>query len=426
MKLFFYRMLMFILKPLVRPVLFMRRIKGLETLDKIRRSERFGVPSVKRPDGKIVWFNAASVGESNSIIPVIDELLKHNKDIFVLVTTTTVTAAENMAKKLSGKNAIHQFLPVDRRAYVDRFFDYWKPSMGFFVDSDFWPNLILSAKAHNIPLVLLNGRVSDRSFAKWQNNLAFIKPLASAFEFTFGKSDDDCKKLSVMGFENAVCVGNLKYAVPPLSYDKEELKNLSSQIGNRHLFVVSSTHPGEEELCLSAFMIVKQRFPDVLMIIAPRHPARGEEIKSLVETNGLKALLRSEGKEITKDVDVYIANTMGELGLFYTLSDVAFVGGSLIKWGGHNPMEPARLHNVVLSGKYVHNFQETYDLLKSEKSVVMVNDEKDFASKIKGFFENPDVAKDYMSRAFYVAEREANVLSRVMEKLKPVLEKFDI
>ncbi|MCR5506996.1 MAG: 3-deoxy-D-manno-octulosonic acid transferase [bacterium] len=424
MKLFLYRFLMFILKPMVKPVLFIRRMKGLETKDSIRKVERFGYASVKRPNKKIVWFNAASVGESNSIIPVIDEILKKYPDTFVLVTTTTVTAADGMAKKLSGKNAVHQFLPIDRRAYVDRFFDYWKPSVGFFVDSDFWPNLILSAKDHKIPLILLNGRVSDKSFAKWKNNLPFIKPLASAFEFTFGKSEDDCKKLSTMGFKKPVCVGNLKYAVPPLSYDKEELKNLSSQIGSRHLFVVSSTHPGEEELCISAFMNIKKRFPDVLMVIAPRHPARGEEIKSLIEANGLKAVLRSSGDKITKNVDIYIANTMGELGLFYNLSEIAFVGGSLIKWGGHNPMEPARLHNTVLSGKYVHNFQETYDLLKSEKAVVMVNDEKDFASKVKAFFENPDVAKDYMSRAFYVAEREAAVLSRVMEKLEPVIKKF--
>jgi len=253
--------------------------------------------------------------------------------------------------------------------------------------------------------------------------LPFIKKLSSAFEFTFGKSDEDCKKLSVMGFKNPCCVGNLKYAVPPLSYDKEELKNLSEQVGKRHLFVVSSTHLGEEELCLRAFMIVKQRFPDVLMVIAPRHPARGEEIKALIEANGVSAVLRSSGAKITKNVGVYIANTMGELGIFYSLGDVVFVGGSLIKWGGHNPMEPARLHNVVLSGKHVRNFQETYDLLKSEKAVVMVNDENDLASKIKGFFENPDVEKDYMSRAFYVAEREAGVLSRVMEKLLPVLEK---
>ena len=159
MKLYLYQLLTFLLKPFVRPVLFYRRMKGLETKDEKRKKERFGFASVKRPEGKVVWFNASSVGESNSIIPVIDEVLAKFPDVFVVVTTTTLTAAGNMEKKLAGKNACHQFLPVDRCAYVDRFFDYWKPSLGFFVDSDFWPNLILSAKKHNVPLVLLNGRI---------------------------------------------------------------------------------------------------------------------------------------------------------------------------------------------------------------------------------------------------------------------------
>lgn len=423
MKLFLYRVVMFLLKPLVRPVLAIRRMKGLETTDAKRKRERFGYASVKRPEGKVVWFNAASVGESNSIVPVIDELLKKFPDVFVVVTTTTLTAANNMAKKLSGKNAVHQFLPVDRRAYVDRFFNYWKPSLGFFVDSDFWPNLILSAKAHNVPLVLLNGRVSDRSFASWKKNLPMAKVLMSAFDFGFGKSEEDKKKLEVMGLNDVVCVGNLKYGVPPLSHNEDELKKLKAEIGKRHILVVSSTHPGEEEICLTAFLTIKKRFPDVLMVIAPRHPARGAEIQELVDGNKLVSARRSVSEKITPNTDVYIADTMGELGLFYSLADVSFVGGSLVKWGGHNPMEPARLHNVVLSGPYVHNFTETYDLLKAEKSVVIVKDANDFASKVKSFFEHEEVAEEYKSRAFYVSEREANVLQRTMDKLKPVLDK---
>ncbi len=421
MKLFIYRMLTFLLKPFVRPLLSIRRRKGLETKDPKRQKERFGIASVKRPEGKVVWFNAASVGESNSIIPVIDFILKKYPDVYVVVTTSSLTSSENIAKKMAGKKVIHQFLPVDRKAYVDRFFDFWKPELGFFVDSDFWPNLILSAKAHGIPLVLLNGRISDRSFPKWKKNLSVAKALMSAFVLGFGKSEEDKARLEVMGLSNVYCVGNLKYAVPPLSYDKEELADLKSKIGKRHVFVVSSTHPGEEEMCLTAFTIIKKRFPDVLMILAPRHPDRGEELKDLFTVNGLKSALRSKKEKLDSSVDVYIANTMGELGLFYTLSDISFVGGSLIKWGGHNPMEPARLHNVVLSGEYVHNFKETYDLLEKEKAVVIVKSGEDLASKIKGFFENPDIAKDYMSRAFYVAEREADVLSRTMEKLKDVL-----
>lgn len=418
MKLYIYRIVMFLLKPFVRPFLSFRRMKGLETKDRKRKKERFGIASVKRPDAKIVWFNAASVGETNSIIPMVEEILKKFSDVYVLITTTTLTGSEVVAKKLAGKNVIHQFLPIDRRAYVNSFFRYWKPSLGFFVDSDFWPNLLLSAKKNDIPLVLLNGRISDKSFKKWEKNLDFSNALMDAFVLGFGKSEEDRERIAKMGIKDTVCVGNLKYAVPPLSYDKNELEKLKEKVGKRHIFVVSSTHSGEEEMCLTAFMTIKRRFPDVLMVIAPRHPSRGEEIKELVEMNGLTAALRSCGDDITKTTDIYIANTMGELGLFYSLTNIAFVGGSLIKWGGHNPMEPARLHNVVLSGKHVHNFKETYDLLKSEKAVVMVNDADDLAVKVKGFFANPEVAKDYMARAFYIAEREADVLSRTMDKLK--------
>ncbi len=424
MKLCLYRILMKLSKPFVGIILARRRAKGLETKISSRRKERFGYSSVKRPSGKIVWFNAASLGESNSIMPVVENILKNYKDVTVLVTTTTVSGAENMAKKLEGKRAIHQFLPVDRRSYVDRFFEFWKPSLGFFVDSDFWPNLILSAKSHNIPLVLLNGRISDRSFKKWKNNLDFSNVLMGAFEFGFGKSEEDRKRLEIMGLENTVNVGNLKYAVAPLPYKEDELNALNKKFQKRRVWVASSTHEGEEALCIAAHLIIKKRIPEAIMIIAPRHPARGEEIVDLVKANGLVPALRSKGEYITDKTDVYIADTMGELGLFYTLSNISFVGGSLIPWGGHNPMEPARLHNVVLSGKHVHNFTETFDLLEDEKSVIMVKDEVDLADKIKMFFQHPEVAKEYMGRAFYVAEREAGVLERVMDELKPYLKKF--
>ena len=422
MKLYLYRIIMFLSKPFVRPVLYLRRKKGLETTDKQRKKERFGFASVKRPKGRVFWFNAASVGESNSIIPVVNEVLKNYPDVSVVVTTTTLTAANNMAKKLDGKRAFHQFLPVDRRSYVDRFFNYWKPNVGFFVDSDFWPNLILSAKKHGVPLILLNGRISDRSFERYKKNLDFCKPLMGAFIYGFGKSEEDRKRIETMGIKNTICVGNLKYGVPALDYNKDELAKLKKAVGSRPTFVVSSTHPGEEERLLSAFMVIRKRYPDLLLIIAPRHPARGEEIKQLVEVNGLSCALRSAGDVIKANTDVYIANTMGELGLFYTLSNIVFVGGSFVGVGGHNPMEPARLECVVLSGQIVHNFRETYDILIKENCVVMVNDENDLASKVKSFLEHPDIANQYMNRAKEVAEKEADVLDRTMTSLKSILD----
>ena len=422
MKLYLYRCITFLCKPFVRPVLFLRRRKGLETSDKKRKKERFGYASIKRPEGKVFWFNAASVGESNSILTLVSEILDKYKDVSVLITTTTLAAANNLEKKLDNKRVFHQFLPIDRRAYVDRFFNYWKPSVGFFVDSDFWPNLILSAKSKKIPLIVLNGRISDRSFVKYKNNLKFCNPLMEAFIYGFGKSEEDMHRLNVMGVKTTTCVGNLKYAGNPLSCDKEELKKLKNMIGDRPVFVASSTHSGEEERLLCAFLAIKKRYPNMLMVIAPRHPARGDEIKTLVEVNRLKVAKRSAGDVIKPNTDIYIADTMGELGLFYTLSNVVFVGGSFSSTGGHNPMEPARLHCVVLSGKDVHNFRETYDILVRENCVVMVSDENDLASKVKSFFEHPDIMRQYMNKAFDVAEREAKVLGRVMDKLEPILD----
>lgn len=422
MKLFLYRCIMFLVKPLVRLILFIRRVDSLETKVAKRKKERFGYSSVKRPEGRLFWINAASVGESNSVIPVINEILKAYPDVSVLMTTTTVTSADIMAKKLDGKRVFHQFLPVDRRAYVDRFFKFWKPDLGFFVDSDFWPNLILSAKSNKIPLILLNGRISDKSFAKYKNNLSFLRPLVAAFIYAFGKSEEDKHRLEVMGFSPVVCVGNLKYGLPPLPFDKEELKQLKKDVGNRPVWVVASTHPGEEEIVLAAHISIKRKYSDLLMVLAPRHPLRGGEIKELVEANDLKAVLRSKKGKITETTDIYIADTMGELGLFYSLANVVFIGGSFVDVGGHNPMEPARLHNVILSGKTIYNFKETYEILENEKCVIIVNDENDLADKVRSFLGYPDTMKQYMDRAFFVAEREADVLDRTMEMLKPVLD----
>jgi 3-deoxy-D-manno-octulosonic-acid transferase len=403
--------------------LWLRRSKGLEATDSARVGERFGRASIKRPKGKVFWFNAASVGESNSVVPVIERILKLYPDVSVLVTTTTLTAAGNMAKRLDGVRAFHQFLPVDRRAYVDRFFDYWKPSIGFFVDSDFWPNLILSAQKRKIPLVLLNGRVSNKSFKQWKRHLDVSKKLLSGFIYGFGKSEEDRAKLETMGIGVTVCVGNLKYGVPPLAADKAGLEKIKNAIGKRPVWVASSTHAGEEELVLEANALVRRIMPDALLIIAPRHPARGPEIKALAVSQGLNVAMRSDGEKIGPDTEVYIANTMGELGLFYSAAEVVFVGGSLLPHlAGHNPMEPARLRDAVLSGRHVSSFAETYEILIKDDAVVMVADAVALGEKVASLLKNDDMRRGYIERAYKVAEREASVLERTMDKLQPILD----
>ena len=419
---YLYEFLMWLSKPLVRPVLALRRRKGLETSDPKRRGERFGRASLPRPRGRIFWFNAASVGESSSIIPVVDKVLERYPDAHALITTTTMGGAENMAKKLVGKRAFHQFLPVDRGAYVRRFLDYWKPSLGFFVDSDFWPNMIMEAKKRSIPLILLNGRISERSHARWGRHKPFAKELMGGFIYSFAKSEDNRARLAGMGLSPA-CVGDLKYGVPPLKADEAALKDFAKQVGERPVWVAASTHEGEEELLSASHKIVIAAFPDALLVIAPRSVKRGPEIKDMLEAKGLKVALRSAGEKITEGTAVYVADTMGELGLFFRASKIAFVGNSLFDRNltGHNGIEPARLGAAVLSGKYYNDVRETYEILLKDDAAIIVENENDLGAKVSELLSDSERLAGYCERALSVAEREAAVLDRVISNLDPIL-----
>ena len=418
-----YRLLTWAAAPLVPFILARRRLKGKETSELKRIKERFGFASIPRPEGRIFWFNAASVGESNSIMPVVGQILERYPDAHALITTTTLNGALNMEKKLAGLRAFHQFLPVDRGAYARRFLDYWKPSVGFFVDSDFWPNLIMKAKRRSIPLILLNGRLSAKSHARWMKLRSFARELMSAFIYSFAKSDDNLKRLSDMGL-SPVNVGDLKYGVAPLPADPKKLAEFKKMAGARHVWVAASTHEGEEELLSASHRIVKLAFPDALMVIAPRNPARGPAIAKMLKTRKQKVALRSKGEKITKTIDVYIADTLGELGVFYRVAPIAFVGNSLFEknLSGHNGIEPAQLGAAVLSGKYHNDVAETYELLKKDNAVIIVDNENDLGNRVSELFANPEMLSGFRGRAKAAAERETSVLDRVMERLEPVLD----
>ncbi|MDR3322143.1 MAG: 3-deoxy-D-manno-octulosonic acid transferase [Synergistaceae bacterium] len=422
MKLMLYRTLTFLIKPLVRPLLALRRARGLETREPARLNERLGEPSAARPDGLVIWVDALSVGEGNSVLPIIDYILDEHPDSHVLVTTTTMAGAENMRRKLEGKRVILQFLPVDRRAYAERFLVYWRPSVGFFVDSNFWPNILLSAHARGVPLILLNGRLSDNSYARWMQNKKTASRLMRAFAFALAKSDMDAKKLSDIGISDVVCVGNMKYGAPPLTYDPEDLRTLASSVGGRKTWVASVTHEGEDELVLRAHSIVREAFPDALLILSPRHPNRGRDICEAAQKMGFKTALASEG-DLADTEDVRVFDVLGGLGLFYAFSDVVFVGGSLLPaLHGHNPMEPARLRTAVLSGRNVDSFLETYEILKRDDAVIMVDDGDDLGARVRELVSDPDLLAGYRDRAFETAERESAVLDRTKERLRPVLD----
>jgi 3-deoxy-D-manno-octulosonic-acid transferase len=422
-----YRALTFLAVPFARPLLAIRAARGRESGDPVRRAERLGIASLPRPDGAVFWFDAVSVGEGNSVMPMIDFVLEEFPMSSVLVTTTTVTGARNMDAKLASRRAFHQFLPLDRGIYVNRFLDYWKPAAGFFTDSGFWPNMLLSAHERRIPLILLNGRISDRSYKRWMRQRGMSSRLLGAFAYALAKSDGDAKKLSDMGIKAVDCVGNLKYGVPPLPCDTARVAEIESAAGGRASWMASVTHRGEDEHILSAHRTIRGRFPEALLVIAPRHPERGGEVLELARSFGFAAALESSGDRISRRHGVYISDVLGGLGPYYKYFDVVFIGGSLLGgMDGQNPMEAARLGAAILSGPNVDSFLETYGILKRAGAVTTVLGADDLSERVVSLLSCPALMDEMKTRAKSTAEREAAVLDRAKEKLREKFRELNI
>lgn len=405
--------------PLIAVCLAIRKAKGKEDLT--RFPERMGYAGKPRPDGRLIWIHGASVGETLSALPLINKLSELYPAVRIMVTSGTLTSADLMAKRLPA-NAFHQFVPVDTPAAVKRFVDYWKPDAALWIESEFWPNLLSEIAAHKIPLILINGRVSDRSFERWRKFPAFCRELQGLFTKSFGQTDEDARRLRVLGAKDAACVGNLKFAAGDLPYDADEFAKLEKQIANRPCWIAASTHEGEEEQL--AFVQNALKTKNALMILAPRHPKRGDEIEKLLKPAGLSVARRSRGEDIAPDTAVYLADTIGEMGLFYRLAQIAFVGGSLVAFGGQNIIEPARLGKAVVCGKYMMNFKEIVAKAVAAGALTVVEDKKELAQTLDALFENEGILKSKRENARRFALNQADVLNRLTAALTPYLD-FD-
>src|SRR5665213_2701346 len=323
--------------PLV-PALVKRRLKqGKE--DPARIGERRGMTRGVRPHGPLVWIHGASVGEVLAAAALIEKLRALN--IRILLTSGTVTSAAIVAKRFPA-DIIHQYVPYDSPRYVARFLDHWKPSLALFVESDLWPNLILASAARRLPMVLVNGRMSHRSFPRWRRVAATISALLGRFDVCLAQSRVDAERFTALGSRNVVTTGNLKLDVPAPPADPGKLERLMAMTRGRPIVVAASTHPGEEEILIEAHRTLTRFFPQLLTVIVPRHPNRGEAVARLVAAIGMKAALRSHEELPTASTDIYVADTLGELGLFYRLSGIVFMGGSLVEHGGQNPVEAVK------------------------------------------------------------------------------------
>lgn len=397
-----------------------RRLKAGKE-DPARIGERKGKAGRRRPDGPLVWIHGASVGESLSILPLVAKLRSAHSDCHFLITTGTVTSAKLMEERLPD-GAFHQFIPLDHPDYVRAFLNHWRPDAALFVESEFWPNLILGARQRARFMGLVNGRVSPRSFEDWKRQPNAIKYILSSFDLIIAQDPQNAARLSTLSGRPVECFGNLKYAAPPLPGDEAGLESLESQISGRRLWLAASTHPDEEETVLKAAKLLQAEFPDLLTILAPRHPTRGAEIGALCREANASFVLRSQKQPIAPDTDIYIADTLGELGLFYRLSDVSFVGGSLTEKGGHNPLEPARLGAAILHGPHVFNFVETYAEMRRTGGAALVRNEREIASAVRRLFTDAKTRNTMTQAAQYAAETNAErILGDVCAAIEPGL-----
>jgi len=403
--------------PLIRLYLNRRMARGKEHAT--RFPERLGHATLPRPDGKLIWLHGASVGEAMSVLSVVERLQSVYPDHRILVTTGTVTSAEILKHRLP-ETVIHQFIVVDRPGYVKRFLNHWHPDLVLWVESEFWPNLLTGAAARNIPVILINGRVSDKSFARWQRFQPMIREILHCFAAVFGQTETDSERLRLLGADNATCLGNLKDAAQPLPVDEIRLAELENAVKGRPLWLAASTHEGEEQIVCNVHHTLSSAIPGLLTIIVPRHAEHGPGVLNLIQQAGLTASQRSKDEKITPDTDIYLADTMGELGLFYRLADVVFMGKSLIHKGGQNPLEAIKLGKAVIFGPNMDNFKDTAQRLCQAGAAQTIRDESALSEMLQNLLSSDHQRQQMMAAANRLAADENNVLENVIAGIKKV------
>ncbi len=402
--------------PLASHLLRRRLSRGKE--DPRRMAERRGETKAARPRGMLVWVHGASVGELAAAIPLIGRL--RGRGLNILVTTGTVTSAA-LAEKRLPPGAIHQFAPLDAPAFINRFLDHWRPDLALFVESDLWPNTIMAAAQRSIPLILINGRLSARSFERWRYLPGTIETLLKRLDLCLVRTTDDAERFDALGAPRITTTGNLKLDVPPLPVDADKLAKLSAALAGRPVFAAASTHSGEEAAIVETQRRLKATFRGLLTILVPRHPERGPEIASAILGAGLSCVLRSRGQLPTGATDIYVADTLGELGLIYRVAPIVFMGGSLIPHGGQNPIEPAKFGAAILHGPHVANFADIYAALDRAKGAELVPDAGRLPLRVGAWLTDAQERARVSAAAKSTVDVLGGALERTLSALEPYL-----
>ncbi|UWQ80489.1 3-deoxy-D-manno-octulosonic acid transferase [Leisingera sp. S132] len=387
-----------------------------------RVRERLGHASLPRPAGRLIWFHAASVGESLSVLTLIARMGEQMPDAEFLITSGTPTSADLIAKRMPAR-CRHQFPPLDTAAAVNRFLAHWQPDLGVFVESELWPQMLVRARKTGCPLVLLNARLSDKSVKGWTKRPETARYILDQFTLLVTQNQKTAANLQMMGAapERIRPGSNLKAVSAPLPVDQDALAKVRTSIGARPVWVASSTHEGEEETVLEAHKTLLKQHPDLCLLLAPRHPERGDAVEMLVKDAGLSCARRSKGVLPGTQTHVYLADTLGEVGTWYALSPLVFLGGSLREIGGHNPFEPMQAGAAVITGTGHYNFAETYAELTALGAAVEVQSAADLAAHVLEWLEKPAAFQAARDAAKAFISRQSDQLDKTVDALLALL-----
>ena len=416
-----YRALTWAAGPLIHRYMQRRLNAGREDPQRFR--ERFGDASATRPNGPLVWLHASSVGESLSMLSLIERLRRERPEVVILMTSGTVSSARILENRLP-PGVIHQFVPVDRMSWVRRFLDHWQPDLVLWVESEFWPGVLSEVKRRAIPAMLMNARISARSWRGWRRAPWMIRRILQTFDLCMAQTELDAERLRDLGAVNIACPGNLKFAAEPLPADPDTLAALEAATAARPRWLAFSTHPGEEETIAVAHRILVRNLPDILTIIVPRHPARGPEIENILAASGTTVSVRSRSQLPDKNIGFLLADTMGELGVFFRLTDIAFVGGSLVPHGGQNPIEPARLGCAIVHGPHMENFLAIEGELNTAGASSVATTAEEIAREVGTLLSNAGMRQRRVAAARSVADGKFSIMDAVFIHLDPVLNRI--
>jgi 3-deoxy-D-manno-octulosonic-acid transferase len=409
-------------EPLLRALLASRTRKGKEIA--ARLPEREGKASTPRPNGPLVWVHAASVGESQSALILLDRLRQQTPNAQILMTTGTVSSAGMMQKNLPA-GAIHQFYPLDHPSWVNSFLDHWKPDLVLWMESELWPNMLLEIKSRNIPAILVNARLSDRSFNRWSLIKKSAKQVLDAFILILTQSQQEAARYRDLGAVNVTATGNLKYSAKALPFNDGDLKTLTAAVNNRPLWLYASSHKGEEAMACRIHQRLRNVLPNLLTVIVPRHPERRADIADTIKQHNLLGEFRGEKKTPPSyDSDIYVADTFGELGLFYRLAPLACIGRSFSDdgGGGHNPIEAAQLHCAVLYGPNVQFQRELYEDMSTHGAALGLKDEAELENIIRELLSDTTKRDALQQAGHSFTQTKAKVIDIVLEALGPWLD----